>query len=209
MDIGPDDNQSLFINFSDPLRKEQNFNGLVAVEGANSLKYAVDGNLLKVFFEESLTGTRLVEVFQGIESVDGYKTKATHSARVLFEQMKPEVQFLKSGTILPTSSNLKINFQAVNLKAVDVKVYRIYQNNVLQFLQDNDINGAYNLRKVALPIAKKKIILNNDKMANYSRWNPFALDLSSLIQPEPGAIYRVELSIRKSYSLYRCGATND
>lgn len=209
MDIGPDDNQSLFINFSDPLRKEQNFDGLVAVEGANNLKYAVDGNLLKVFFEEPLTGTRLVEVFQGIEGIDGFKTKATHSAKILFEQMKPEVQFLKSGTILPTSSNLKINFQAVNLKAVDVKVYRIYQNNVLQFLQDNDINGAYNLRKVALPIAKKKIILNNDKMANYSRWNPYALDLSSLITPEPGAIYRVELSIRKSYSLYRCGSGSD
>ncbi|OIQ17668.1 MAG: hypothetical protein BM557_08240 [Flavobacterium sp. MedPE-SWcel] len=204
MSVGADDNQSLFINFSAPLVKSQNFSGLVAVENASGLKYTVEGNLLKVYFKKPLTGNRLVEVFQGIESVDGYKTKKPHSEKVLFEQTKPEIQFLKNGTILPASSNLKLNFKATNLKAVDVKVYRIYENNVLQFLQDNRINGAYNLRKVALPIAKKKITLNDDKLANYSKWNTYALDLATLIQPEQGAIYRVELSIKKSYSLYRC-----
>ncbi|QYJ68709.1 alpha-2-macroglobulin family protein [Flavobacterium litorale] len=202
--IGSDDNQSLLINFSDPLQKGQNFSGLVAVQNADNLKFSVDGNLLRVFFEQPLTGTRMVEVFEGIESLYGYKTKNTHTEEVLFEQAKPEVKFMKIGTILPSSNNLKLNFQAVNLKAVDVKVYRIYENNVLQFLQDNNIDGAYNLRKVALPIAKKKITLNNNKLTNYRKWNPYALDLSTLITPEQGAIYRVELSIRKSYSLYGC-----
>ena len=207
--LGPDDNQSLHINFTDPLEKQQDFSGLVAVQNTGNLKYAVTGNLLKVFFNKPLSGTRMVEVFEGITNTYGSKTKATYSENILFEQMKPEVQFLKSGTILPASSNLKLNFQAVNLNAVDVKVYRIYKNNVLQFLQDNDIDGAYNLRKVALPIAKKKIVLNSDKLGNYSKWNPYALDLSSLIKPEPGAIYRVELSIRKSYSLYKCSGTDE
>ncbi|MBE98530.1 MG2 domain-containing protein [Flavobacterium coralii] len=206
IDPGTDDNKSLLINFSDPVKKDQNFDGLVAVEGAGSMKFATDGNLLKVFFDQPLNGKSKVEVFQGIESTDGYKTKVTYTAEVSFEQMKPEVQFLKSGTILPASSNLKLNFKAVNLSAVDVKVYRIYENNVLQFLQDNELNGAYSLRKVALPVAKKKIVLNADKMFNYSRWNNYALDLSTIIKPEQGAIYRVELAIRKSYSLYRCGA---
>ena len=198
------DNQTLLINFSDPLRKDQDFSGLVAVESVENLKYAVDGNLLKVFFAEPLNGNFLVEVFQGIESSDGFKAKQGFSERILFEQLKPEVKFIKSGTILPASSNLKINFQAVNLGAIDVRVYRIFESNVMQFLQDNEIESGYGLRNVALPVAKTKLVLNADKLVNYGKWNAYALDLSKLIKPEPGAIYHIELSMRKSYSLYRC-----
>ncbi|WP_417367442.1 alpha-2-macroglobulin family protein [Flavobacterium beibuense] len=203
IDVSLADSQVMYINFSDPLKKEQNFDGLVSVQGVSNLKFSVDGNLLKVFFSDALTGNLLVEVFQGIESTDGYKTRETYSTKVLFEQLKPEVKFLKSGTILPGSNNLKLNFQAVNLSAVDVKVYRIYENNILQFLQENEINGSY-IRNVALPVAKKTITLNTDKMADYSKWNSYALDLSTIITPEKGAIYRVEMGIKKAYSLYRC-----
>ncbi len=198
------DNQALLINFSDPLRKDQDFSGLVSVESIANLKYAVDGNLLKVFFAEPLNGKFLVEVFQGIESIDGFKTKATHTEKVLFEQLKPEVRFIKSGTILPASSNLKLNFEAVNLSAIDVKVYRIFENNVMQFLQENELAGNYNMRSVALPVAKTKLVLNTDKTKNYGKWNAYALDLAKLIKPEQGAIYRVEMSIKKAYSLYKC-----
>lgn len=204
MRVADGDTQELLINFSDPLRKDQDFSGLVAVETVNALRYAVDGNLLKVFFDEPLNGSFLVETFQGIENTDGRKMPKTYSAKVLFEQLKPEIKFVKSGTILPSSSNLNLNFQAVNLSAVDVKVYRIFENNVLQFLQDNELDGSYDLRKVALPVARQKIVLNTNKLTNYAKWNSFALDLSTLIRHEQGAIYRVELTFKPSYSLYKC-----
>ncbi|WP_372339329.1 alpha-2-macroglobulin [Flavobacterium sp. MFBS3-15] len=215
------DNQTLLINFSDPVRRDQDFSGLVAVQhflqageendtgitvvdDVKNLKYAVDGNLLKVFFPDPLNGMYSIEIFQGIESQDGFKTKVTHKENVVFEQLKPQVKFLKSGTILPASSNLKINFQAVNLSAVDVKVYRIFENNVMQFLQDNEIESGYGLRNVALPVAKTKLVLNTNKTLNYGKWNSFALDLSKIIKPEPGAIYHIEMSMKKAYSLYKC-----
>lgn len=201
----PEDNQTLLINFSDPLRKDQNFAGLVAIENAAGLTFATEGNLLKVFFPEPVNGDFLVEVFQGIESADGYKTKDTWTQKVAFEQMKPEVRFIKSGTILPASSNLKINFEAVNLAKVDVKVYRIFENNVMQFLQDNPLSGTYSLRKVAKPVAMKTLELNTNKLLNYGKWNAYAIDLSTIINPEPGAIYRLEMTVKKSYSLYKCG----
>ncbi|WP_116790457.1 alpha-2-macroglobulin family protein [Flavobacterium psychrotrophum] len=210
MEAAQGDNQTLLINFSDPIRKDQDFSGLVAVETVKDMTFATDGNLLKVFFTEPLNGNFLVEVFQGIESTEGFKTKATFSQKVLFEQLNPEVRFAKNGSILPASSNLKLNFEAVNLSAVDVKVYRIFENNVMQFLQDNNLNeNSYSLRDVALPVAKTTITLNTNKMLNYSKWNAFALDLSKIIKPEPGAIYHIKMSMRKEYSLYKCddGAT--
>lgn len=206
-EVQQDNAQVLLINFSDPIKKGQNLDGLIQVESATNLKFATAGNLLKVFFTESLKGELMVEVFQGIQSEDGYKMKKDFAEKVTFDQVKPEIRFVKSGTILPSSNNLKINFEAVNLKAVDVKVYQIYKNNILQFLQDNEINGSQNLRNVALPIVKQTITLKTNSLANYGDWNAYALDLSKIILVDPGSIYRVELSIKKKYSLYKCAST--
>jgi hypothetical protein len=51
--------------------------------------------------------------------------------------------------------------------------------------------------------------LNATKAIDYGNWNTFSIDLSSLINAEPGAIYRVELSFRKKHSLYPCENTAD
>ena len=204
VEVANNSNQTLLINFSDPLLKGQDFQGLVSVETAENTKYAIQGNILKVFFDEPLKGNLLLEVFQGIESEDGYKMKKNFATKVLFDQLKPDIRFIKNGTIMPSSNNLKINFEAVNLKAVDVKVYKIYKNNILQFLQENDLNGTRNLKRVAQPVAKKTINLKQNTLINTSKWNTFAMDLSKIITPEPGAMYRVEFTFKKAYSLYRC-----
>ncbi|HEY0262861.1 MAG TPA: hypothetical protein VGB95_07525, partial [Chitinophagales bacterium] len=201
------DRTALLINFSDPLKKNQNFDGLVSVESAVNITFSVEGNLLKVFFDEGLKGDLLVEVFQGIENTEGFKLKKNFAQKITFEQLKPAVELVKSGTILPSANNLSINFRAVNLSAVDVKVYRIFENNVLQFLQENSLNGDYQLRRVASPIAKQKISLQSSNLRNTNQWNVYALDLSKLIIPEQGAIYRVEILFKREYSLYQCDAT--
>ncbi|WP_300977216.1 alpha-2-macroglobulin [Flavobacterium sp.] len=259
-EIQEGDDQSLYINFSEPLEKGQDFKGLVAIQNTNNLKFSAQGNVLKIYFnkekgiekpvevvtepvsegsvvdttavvsdttvvEESqeivevvateavdasqkLTGELLLEVFQGIESEYGKKLNENYTEKISFDAIKPNVRFIKNGTILPSSSNLKLNFEAANLSAVDVKVYKIYKNNILQFLQDNELNGARNLKRVAQPIAKSTLNLNEHGMVNLSKWNTFALDLSKIITPEPGAIYRVEFSYKKAYSLYKCDASS-
>jgi uncharacterized protein YfaS (alpha-2-macroglobulin family) len=71
---------------------------------------------------------------------------------------------VRNGTIMPSSSNLRLNFEAVNLRSVDVKIYKIYKNNILQFLQQNDLNGARNLKQVAQPVAKRVISLKSNTL---------------------------------------------
>ncbi|MBG6132795.1 uncharacterized protein YfaS (alpha-2-macroglobulin family) [Aquimarina sp. EL_43] len=204
------DNQYVEINFSDPLKKNQNFNGLVTISGAKNLKYTVHGNVLKVYPKQELKGTLEVTVFEGIKSTDNYKLKNTYTEKVSFQQPNPEIRLLQSGVILPTSDNLKFNFEAINLRAVEVQVVKVFENNVLQFLQNNNLNGSGDLRSVARPIAKKLINLQENPSLNLSKWNAFAIDLKKLITPDPGAIYRVELNYRKAYSLYKCdGAATD
>lgn len=280
--IGDANNQSLLINFSDPLQKDQDFKGLVAIENTKDVKFATMGNVLKVYFNNqtpmqqeeiveeatvvasevvdsaavavqqaadaamsavdsaatvvdsaaaivaepevieeeqeaiqpvveavAVSGNKLIEVFQGIKSVYGDVMGTNYSKRIDFDPINPAVKFSKNGTILPSSNNLKINFEAANLKKVDVKIYKIYQNNVLQFLQDNEINGNQNLKKVSQPVAKSTLELKQNELLDYTKWNTYALDLSKIIAPEPGAIYRVEFSFQKKYSLFKCADSTE
>ncbi|TWI02392.1 hypothetical protein IQ05_00642 [Flavobacterium tiangeerense] len=158
---------------------------------------------------QKLTGELLLEVFQGIESEYGGKLNENYTEKISFDEIKPSIRFIKNGTILPSSNNLKLNFEAVNLSAVDVKVYKIYKNNIMQFLQYNELNGSQNLKRVAQPIAKSTLNLKENTLLNLSKWNTFALDLSKIITPEPGAIYRVEFVYKKKYSLYKCETADE
>ncbi|WP_298487997.1 MG2 domain-containing protein [uncultured Maribacter sp.] len=206
--LDPSENQIIVLNFSDPIKKSQNFKGLIVLQGDDKPKYSVDGNVLKIYPSKEMSGTALLEIFDGIESADGYKLKSKFTERVAFEEIKPQIRLLSNGTILPSSNNLKINFEAVNLKAVDVTVLKIYENNILQFLQNNSINGQGNLRSVARPIITKKIDLVGKLSNNNGKWTAHALDLKSIITPEVGAIYRVEFTYKGTYSLYTCSSTN-
>lgn len=205
------DNESQYveINFSDPLKKNQNFEGLVSLQGSKNPKIVADGSLLKVYPDQRIKGIALLELFQGIESTDGYKLKQIYSENIAFEQIKPAVRLLSNGTLLPSSDKLKINFEAVNLKAVNVTVYRIFESNVLQFLQDQNMDGDSNLRYVSRPIVKKAVLLENKFSGNTNQWNAYAIDISELITPEPGAVYRVEFSFGKKYSDYKCDSAGE
>jgi uncharacterized protein YfaS (alpha-2-macroglobulin family) len=199
--------QHLTINFSDPLKKQQNFDGLVIIQNVKNPKYIVDGNVLKVYPDTKLAGDVQVDIFQGIKNKEGYKLKNPFSKTIAFEALKPQVKLISNGTILPNSEQLKFNFEAVNLKAVDLRVIKIFEDNVLQFLQDNNLNSKnrYDIKKVGRRIAKQTIQLQTPE-SNTGKWKVYSIDLSKFFKADPGAIYRIELSFDKTYSLYDCDA---
>ncbi|MGJ8683062.1 MAG: alpha-2-macroglobulin family protein [Nonlabens sp.] len=197
------DSQYILVNFSDPLQKGQNLDGLVQIEGVEKYRFEVNGNELKLYPNKAVTGSKKVEVFTGVKSVDGYNLKYPFSSYIAFEQVDPAVELVRNGTILPSSENLKINFKAVNLKAVDVWVYKVYTNNVLQYLQSNNLGNKGNLRNVGRPVAREVIDLKGSGK-DVTKWNVFSIDLNKIIAPDPGALYRVEFKYKKAYSAYNC-----
>lgn len=202
--------QHLSLNFSDKLKKQQNFDGLVTIQSVAKPKFIVSGNVLKIYPDTRVVGNVQVDVFQGIKNEEGFKLKTAFSELISFEELKPQVRLITGAGILPNSQDLKFNFEAVNLKAVDVRIIKIFENNVLQFLQDNNIgsNNERNIRRVGRRIAKKTITLVNDDVDNNGKWKAYSIDLSKLFNADPGAIYRVELSYKKDYSLYSCKDNN-
>lgn len=198
--------QYLSINFSDPLKKQQNFDGLVTLGKVKNPKYIVDGNVLKVYPDSKLVGDIEVNVYEGIANQENFKLKKPFSETIAFEDLKPQVRLISNGTILPNSNELKFNFEAVNLKAVDVRIIKIFEDNVLQFLQDNQLqsNNQSAIKRVGRRIAKQTITLQDEEDLNDGQWKAYSIDLSRYFKVDPGAIYRVELSIKKEYALFDC-----
>ncbi|MGC1471977.1 MAG: MG2 domain-containing protein [Psychroserpens sp.] len=199
--------QYLYINFSDPIKNQQNFDGLITIQNVKNPKFVVVGNVLKVYPDTKLVGNIQVDVFQGIKNTDGFKLKTPFSEAISFEEIKPKVRLISNGNILPNSNELNFNFEAVNLSAVDVRVIKIFEDNVLQFLQDNPMNSnnQNEIKRVGRRIAKQTIQLQTAEQ-NFGKWKAYSIDLSKFFKADPGAIYRVELSYLRQYSLYDCEA---
>ena len=197
--------QHVLIVFSDPLDERQNINGLIDISDASKLRYTIERNRVKVYPSYRLTGSHKVTISEGIKNILGYTHKAEETYDMVFETPKPEVQLIGKGSILPTSSGLTFPFRAVSLKSVEVRIIKIYENNVAHFLQVNRLNGSNQLRRAGRLILKKTIHLDNDRSLNLTQWNTFSLNLADLITPEQGAIYRIEMNIRKKDSMYPCG----
>ncbi|NJM26193.1 MAG: hypothetical protein HC859_12605, partial [Bacteroidia bacterium] len=196
--------QYVVLQFSDPLKEKQNLTGLIRMEGAGSLSFEIHDNEIWIYPSVRQAGTKQLYIEPGVRNILDYKMETATSSEVVFEQVKPGVRFTGKGTILPSTSGMVLPFEAVSLKSVDVSITKIFENNILQFLQVNRLDGNYEMHRVGRRVLKKMLTLDNMGVTDLGKWNRFTLDLNQLIAAEPGAIYQVKLSFKRSYSVYAC-----
>ncbi len=200
-----DDEQYALVQFSEPLATSQQLEGLLSISGQDGLSYSISGSEVKMYTGGNLDGNYTVSINEGIENKKGNKLTKEFSANTFFENRLPGVKIYGKGVILPNSGGkVVLPFEAINLNAIDVSVIKIYENNVAQFLQQNDLNGESDLRRVAKPLVQATVRLDDDASLNLRHKNRFSLDLDKYIKTEPGALYRVFIGFKPNYSLYAC-----
>ena len=199
-------NQYVALQFSDPIKEKQQLNGLISIgEDRNLLlDFDIHDNEIWVYPPARQTGTKTIYLETGIRNINDYGMKKPSTIAVIFEQLKPEIRFVGKGSILPSTDGLILPFEAVNLKAVDVSVSKVFENNILQFLQVNSLSGSSEMYRVGRNVLKKTIQLDNTGVTDLGKWNRYTLDLAKLINTEPGAIYQVSMKFKKAYSVYTC-----
>ncbi len=198
--------QSITLEFSDPIKKNQILDGLIRVGGQDAT-FTIEDNKIHVFPKRRLLGEKEVTIEQGIQNTKGQILQSKSSALVVFEELYPEVKLVGKGTIIPHADILPFVFETANLSAVDVRIIQITENNIPQFLQINKLDEFNELKRVGKILLNKKVMLGKNKHTDLKNWNRHVLDLSKLIRTEPGAIYQVAIGFRKSYSLYTCEDT--
>ena len=224
------ESQCIQIQFSDPISRGQDLKGLIDLKfekennesdyyddyyyddyySRNRFTYSTSGNSILVYPNTRKLGKTEVKIHPGIQNFLGKKISHEHTFVVNFESVKPQIKTVKNGFILPESNQgLIFPFEAVNLKAVDVTIIKIFSNNVLRYIKNayNGYNGGtseYDLKPVGVPVLRKTIHLTEDYTEDLSQWKRYSIDLATLIKPEEGAIYNINISFRRCHAVIDC-----
>ncbi|QSE97084.1 alpha-2-macroglobulin family protein [Fulvivirga lutea] len=200
--------QFITLYFSDPLDSKQELNGLIYLKSGDKVRFSVDNNTVKVYPVNRLTAETDIIVNRGVKNSMGYQLKAEFTKKVKFSNIKPDVKLLGDGIILPSTDGLVLPFKAVNLSGLNVKIIKIFEDNITQFFQVNQFDGTRELKRVGRLVYKESVDLQSLGSVDFGTWNTFGLDLSKIINVEPGAIYRVSLSFDINQSLYPCAGNS-
>ncbi|MEL6864447.1 MAG: MG2 domain-containing protein, partial [Bacteroidota bacterium] len=205
--IVQDKEQYIQVQFSDPLTKSQDIKGLVQLQDySGKLRYNINGSELRVYPSGRINGTRTLVINQALRNTRNNRLGAESTWTLVFEERKPAVRLVGQGVVLPNSNGLTFPFEAVNLEAVDVEVFKIYNNNVLQFLQTNQLDGQSDLQRVGRIVTQRRVSLRDLNPNNeVNNWTQYAIDLSRLLEEDPNAMYQIRIGFKPSYTKYNCG----
>ncbi|RLD85222.1 MAG: hypothetical protein DRJ09_13175, partial [Bacteroidetes bacterium] len=196
---------NVVLTFSDALASDQNLDGLVYFEDGTTVKLFVKNNQLLVYPQKQMDGTHSLIIGEGVKSSKNQSLDRQYTIKPVFKQAAPKVRFIGKGNILPGTDKWLIPFEAINLTAVDVVVFKIYSNNIKQFLQDNDLDErGWSMNRVGEYVHHEKIELEKGIVKPDNKWKNYAIDLSKMIKSEPGAIYRIGFRFKKSYAQLDC-----
>ncbi len=203
------EDQTVTLTFSDPLDNNQQLGGLVRIENFDDVRLSRSGATVTLFPNQRLQGEQRLVIDGSVLSVKGNMIGETLNVVIAMEALKPQVEIIGNGNVMPDSRGLVLPFRAVSLKAVDVTVYKIFADNVRQFFQNNKIGTGYSLNYVGRPVFMQTVRLDQNPGAELSQWNGFSVDLTEMIRKDPMAIYQVKFTFKKSYADYNCPGADE
>ncbi len=192
------------VQFSDDLAANQNLRGLVSFAGESNIKTEVEGSTLKVYPRKLESGVQELVINRSIRSKKQRMLAEEYRQSLVLELVKPSVNFVGGSAILPPAGQISVPFEAAGVDSVQIIAFKVFANNVGEYLQDNTLTsanadgqtGRYLWRKVyRLPEIPK------DKKQRYN------LDLTQLMAQHPEGIVRLELRIDRSNTIYQCDQT--
>lgn len=190
------------VTFSQPLDKSAEDKGFFTLQNVGRYYTDVVNNRARVYFDTMTDDSIVLGVASQVKSFDGMSLGQDYTKTLSGAAVKPSVKLAFSGNILPDDAALVIPFYAVGLRSVTVRVVKIYEDNVLMFLQDNDLGGSDGLRRSGRLVCKQTIRLDEDPDTDLTKSSLYSIDLSNLFKKEPGAIYRVRFTYTLEQSIY-------
>ncbi len=198
---------SVKLVFSDNLDPNQDFESLVYIPGIKA-RISVSNNTLYYYPSKQLFGQYKLILHESLHDIHQKSLGKNTTVDLNFLPVKPEVVFNGEGVILPNSTGLFVPISAINLNAVRIRVVRIMEDNILRFLQENDLDGFKNIKRVGRLVYEGVVPLNLSEGEQRNSWNDFTLDLSRFFDVEQGAIYQIYLKMEQEYSTYPCPDQN-
>lgn len=188
------------LTFSQILDRNQNLEGLIGLSGENTNpEFLKDRNIVYLYYNGDITGNRNLFVEKEIRSAKGNTLSEKFTTNIEINSVIPQIELVGTGYIIPTSNGIVFPFKTMNLKAVDIEIVKIFNNNILQYLQGYDDD--YYLNRVGRIVYQNKINLEetSGRLMSYNNWESHGLDLSDFISVNTDAIYQIRLGFRPHY----------
>ncbi len=182
--------------FSQPLNENQNLAGFVNFNSKLGCKADIKGNKIVLYFDKSSLYRYQLEdlamyVGSGIRSANGMLLQGDYEFPFDLTDNLPKVRWTDDGVIIPNVDETTVYFDAICLNSVTLRIIRLYDDNILSFLQDNELTETYGVRKAGRLEKKVRLAIDNP-YAN--QWKTFPIVLSDYIKVEPGAMYQLSLN---------------
>ena len=181
--------------FSQPLKQGQNLNGFIGFNNKIGYRSDLQDNKVTFYFDKTSLYRYYLEnmemtVASGIRSANGQVLQEDVVYPFDLTDYVPKIRWTDDGVIIPNVDETTVYFDAVCLNSVTLRIIRIFDDNILSFLQDNELNETYGVRKAGR--LEKKIRLQIDNPYP-TQWKTFPIVLSNYIKVEPGAMYQLSL----------------
>ena len=181
--------------FTQALKQGQNLNGLVSFNNSIGYKSDIQDNKVNFYFDKSsLYDYQMKEmemtVGTGIRSAAGQVLQAEYPFGFELTDYEPKVRWTDDGVIIPNVQETTVYFDAVCLNSVTLRIIRVFDDNILSFLQDNELDETYGVRKAGRLEKKVRLQIDNPYP---TQWKTFPITLSDYVKVEPGAMYQLSI----------------
>jgi len=194
----------LKISFSDPLRANQNFDSLVMIKGASVSAINCNNKYLTVDFNDLLVQKIHLSISKDLVNIIGTHLIEELSQIVALEKDEPALRISDSTFIISEfSDNFHWEFEALKLKFVNVQIYKIFANNVLQFLQTNDFQGIDQIERVGSIVYQNTITLSEQLQYDPDKWTKYQININDF-EPEEGCVYCVLVNFKSHQTVLPC-----
>ncbi|MFP1678404.1 alpha-2-macroglobulin family protein [Alloalcanivorax sp. C16-2] len=193
----------ILVQFSEALMGTQNSAGLVTLNGKEA-RVRIDGSRLRVYPEDRDDlgdGRFRLRIEPGLRSASRARLDSAFEQELTLTVAKPGVRFVGEGVILPNGETLSVPFEAVAAKAVKVQAFEVFEDNIAAYLQNNELDAAYQDSRAGRYLWQKTLSL---PPGTGDDWQRYRLDLSELMAGHPNGLIMLTLKLDGETIDYLC-----
>ena len=184
------ENSAATLVFSQPLQ-QRNIDGFVTFVPQVAYRSEIVGNKILFYFDRSGSIQNIqMTVGSGIKDANGNSIKEQQTFTFDLTDLLPKVRWTEKGVLVPEVSDATVYFDAICLNSVILRIVQVYDDNILSFYQENDLDDVDGIRKSGRLEKKVTLALDNP---NPTQWKTFPIQLSDYVEVKAGNMYQLIL----------------
>jgi alpha-2-macroglobulin len=210
--VVPEEESHIFILFSDPVDPNQDLDGLISLQNyTGQLRFLREENKVRVYHQEDIQGIQTLSIAPTLRSQKGKTLGVLTKMTLDFVPVVPQVRLAGLGNILAEQDNKYIlPVEVLNLHSVEVEVFKIFSNNVLQYMHFEEYESQWEMRKVGRVVHREVIRLDVSNDVKRSRyWQRYGVDITHMIEADPQSLLQVRIGFRPEHVTLPCAASLD